>query len=110
MRTKKESELCEGTLKQRQEVEWRPFSHLDRDEDKGDDELGRRADEFGWGHRPLPLLKDAVDAVGFGQHGRVGDGHAKTQQEATECTNHHSWLRNHEEGDQVDQKDSCKKQ
>lgn len=86
---------------------WRLWTHLDTDEDEGDDQLGCGADEFGRGHRPLALFKDAVDAVGFGQHGRVGDGHAEAQQEAPECTNYHTWLRNHQEGDQVDQEDTC---
>lgn len=84
-----------------------PSSHLDGDEHKGDDELGGGADELGRGHRPLPLLKDAVDAVGFGQHGGVSDGHAEAQQEAPECTHHHAWLGDHQECDQVDQEDTC---
>ncbi len=94
-------------LKQKQEVVWNLCYYLDGDEDESNDELGGWADEFWWSHRPLALFKDAVDAVGFGQHGRVSDGHAKAQQEAPECTNYHTWLRNHQEGDQVDQEDTC---
>lgn len=82
------------------------MAHLDGDEDEGDDELGGGADEFGGGHRPLALLEDAVDTVGFGQHGRVGDGHAEAQQEAPERTDDHAWLGNHQEGDQVYQEDT----
>lgn len=84
-----------------------PASHLDGDEHKGDDELGGRADELGRGHRPLPLLKDAVDAVGFGQHGGIGDGHAEAQHKAAERTHHHAWLGDHQERYKVDQEDTC---
>lgn len=85
------------------------FTHLDRDEGEGDEKLGGWANEFGWSHWLLALFEDAVDAIGFGQHGRVGDSHAKAQKQATECTNHHTWLRNHQKGDQVDQEDTCRK-
>ena len=68
-------ESCDKLLKHKQEVIWN--SHLDRNEDEGDNELGGGADEFWRSHRPLALFKDAVDAVGFGQHGGVGDGHTK---------------------------------
>lgn len=105
---KDDPESCDKLLTQRQEVAQRLCSHLDGDEDEGDDELGGGADEFGRGHRPLALLEDAVDAVGFGQHGGVGDGHAEAQQEAPECTSHRTWLRDHQEGDQVDQEDTCR--
>ncbi|XP_034733779.1 metabotropic glutamate receptor 6-like [Etheostoma cragini] len=76
-------------------------SHLDGDEDEGDDELRRGADELGRRHRPLALLEDAVDAVGLGQHGGVGDGHAEAEQQAAERARHRTGLRDHQEGDQV---------
>lgn len=53
-------------------------THLDRNENEGDEKLGGGTNEFGRGHRPLALFKNAVDAVGFGEHGRVSDGHAET--------------------------------
>lgn len=81
-------------------------AHLDRDEDEGDNKLGGGTDEFGRGHGPLALFKDAVDAVCFGQHGGVGNGHAEAQQKAPKRTGHNAWLCDHQEGDQVDQEDT----
>lgn len=50
---------------------------LQRDEAEGDDQLGSRADEPRGTHRLLALLKDAVDAVGFGEQRGVADAHAE---------------------------------
>lgn len=57
------------------------LSHLEGDEDEGDDELRCRADELRRRHRLLALFENAVDAVGFGQHGRVGDAHPEAEQQ-----------------------------
>lgn len=85
-------------------------TYLDRNEDKCDDKLRGGAYEFGRSHRLLALFKDPVNAVGLSQHGGVSDGHAKAQQEAPECAHHRTWLCDHQEGYQVDQKDTWERE
>lgn len=64
-----------------------PHEHaeqLHRDQAEGNDQLRCGAYEARGGHRLLPLLEDAMDAVGLGQQGRVAEAHAQPQEHAAE--------------------------
>lgn len=80
--------------------------YLHRDQNEGDDELRGRTDELWRRHRFLALFKDAVDPVGFGQHGGIADAHSEPQKQPAEGANRHAGLGDHEEGDQVNEEDA----
>lgn len=90
-------------------VDGEPHEHaeqLHRDQAEGNDQLRGGAYEPRGGHRLLPLLEDAVDAVGLGQQGGVAEAHAQTQEHAAEGAHPQTRRGDHEEGDGVTQEDA----
>ena len=85
---------------------WSPRTHLQGSEAEGDDELRSGADEGRRRDGALPLLKDAVDAVGLGEQGRVAEGGAEAEEESAGGADRRSGLGHHEEGDGVDEEDA----
>ena len=81
-------------------------THLHGSEAEGDDELRSGADERRRRDGALPLLKDAVDAVGLGEQGRVAEGGAKAEEESAGGADGRSGLSHHEEGDGIDEEDA----
>ena len=83
-----------------------PRTHLHGGEAEGDDELRSGADEGRGRDRALPLLKDAVDAVGLGEQGRVAEGGSQAEEEPAGSADSRPGLGHHEEGDRVDEEDA----
>lgn len=86
-----------------------PHQHaqqLHADQTGGDGDLRGGADETRRCDRLLTLLEDPIDAVGLGEQSGVADAHAQAQEDPPEGTHSHVRLGDHEESDDVTQKDA----
>lgn len=90
-------------------VDGEPHEHAEKlhgDQTEGNDQLRGGAYEPRGGHRLLPLLEDAMDAVGLGEQGRVAEAHSQTQEHPTKRADAQTGCGDHEEGDGVTQKNA----
>lgn len=86
-----------------------PHQHaqqLHADQTGSDGDLGGGTDEARRRDCLLALLEYSIDAVGLGEQRGVADAHAQAQEDPPEGTHSYVRLGNHEEGDDVTQKDA----
>lgn len=86
-----------------------PHQHaqqLHADQTGGDGDLRGWTDEARGRDRLLALFKDSIDAIGLGEQCGVADAHAQPQEDPPEGTHSYVRLGDHEEGDDVTQKDA----